>query len=76
METSLACLRPGVRAVVTHIQTPPRLTRRLAELGLIQGTQVICRSRSPWGDVTAIRFRGTVLALRTRDLERIWARWE
>ena len=47
------------------------LRRRLAEFGLVPGTKVRCRYRSPDGGVTAIGLRGAVLALRTGDLRRI-----
>lgn len=71
METSLDSIRPGVRAVVTEINVDPALRRRLRDFGLIPGTVVRCQYRSPWGDVTALKLRGTVLALRTRDLRKI-----
>lgn len=75
METSLDCIRPGVRAVVTQIDVEPVLRRRLRDFGMIPGTVVCCRYRNPWGDVTALQLRGTVLALRTRDLRKIRVRW-
>ncbi len=71
METSLDRLRPGSRAVVIEVNTPPALTRRLRDFGLVPGTAVRCRYRSPWGKVTALSFRGAVLALRTTDLKKI-----
>lgn len=74
METSLDRIRPGARAVVTQIHTEPALRRRLRDFGLIPGTVVCCRYRNPWGDVTALQLRGTVLAMRTRDLEKIRVR--
>lgn len=74
METSLDCIRPGTRAVVTQINTDAALTHRLRDFGLVPGTAVRCRYRSPWGDVTALELRGSVLALRTRDLKKIRVR--
>lgn len=74
METGLDRIRPGVVAVVTQIDTPPALTRRLKAFGLVPGTTVCCRYRCPWGDVTALELRGSVLALRTRDLRKIRVR--
>ena len=74
METGLDCIRPGKRAVVTQINTDAALKRRLREFGLVPGTAVYCRYRCPWGDVTALELRGTVLALRTRDLRKIRVR--
>lgn len=71
METSLDCIRPGARAVVTKVNTDGALQSRLRDFGLVPGTTVCCRYRSPWGDVTALELRGSVLALRTRDLRKI-----
>lgn len=74
METSLDCIRPGVRAVVTKVNTDTALKKRLQDFGLVPGTAVRCRYRSPWGDVTALELRGSVLAMRTRDLRKIRVR--
>lgn len=76
METSLDCIRPGIRAVVTQILVEPVLRQRLQDFGMIPGTVVCCRYRSPWGDVTALSLRGAVLALRTRDLRKIRVRYQ
>ncbi len=45
--------------------------RRLRDFGLVAGTSVCPRYRSPDGAVTALEFRGTLLALRTKDLHRL-----
>lgn len=74
METNLNCIRPGAQAVVTQIHADTRLKSRLRDFGLVPGTVVRCRYRSPGGSVTALEFRGTVVALRTRDLQKIRVR--
>lgn len=74
METSLDRIKPGGRAVVTMIGTDAALCKRLRDFGLVPGTKVTCRYRSPWGDVTALELRGSVLALRTTDLRKIRVR--
>lgn len=71
MVTNLRCIRPGERAVVVEIDTEELLKKRLRDFGLIPGTTVRCGYRSPEGKVTALEFRGTVIAMRTRDLEKI-----
>lgn len=72
MEITLDRLRLGTWAVVTHIDTDPTLRCRLQSYGMVPGTQVYCRYRSPEGSVTALGFRGSVVALRTRDMKKIW----
>lgn len=64
-------IKLGVPAVVAYIDLDENTGRRLRDFGLIPGTRVICRYRSPGGKVTALSFRGMVLAMRTRDLRRI-----
>ena len=71
MEITLDHLRPGMGATVVQIDTKDALRRRLKDFGFVPGTCVCCCYRSPHGDVSAIGFRGSVLALRRRDLARI-----
>lgn len=71
MEISLDRLGLGRLGVVTHIDTDAHMKSRLRAFGMVPGTQVRCRYRSPGGSVTALEFRGSVVALRTRDLQRI-----
>lgn len=71
METNLRCIRPGEKAVVVEIDTEGLLKKRLRDFGFIPGTTVCNSYRSPGGKVTALEFRGTVMAMRTRDLEKI-----
>ncbi|TDX52470.1 FeoA family protein [Orenia marismortui] len=48
--------------------------RRLLDLGLIPGTEVIGKRRSPSGDPTAYLIRGTVIALRSEETSLIEVR--
>jgi len=74
MEIGLDRICPGETAVVTKLETADTLARRLRHFGMIPGTKVRCRYRSPGGSVTALELRGTVLALRTCDLRKIRVR--
>lgn len=64
-------LLPGQQGVVTDITVDQRLKARLYDFGMVPGTAVRCCYRSPDKCVTAIALRGTVLALRTKDLKHI-----
>ena len=68
METRLDLLEPGQQARVELMGVSPDFRERLRDFGLIPGTIVRCRCKSPWRDLTALEFRGAVVALRTRDL--------
>lgn len=74
MEIALSRLEPRHWAVVTRMDMAGELKKRLEDYGLVPGTRVICRYRSPGGDVSAVEFRGAVIALRTRDLEAVRVR--
>ena len=67
-------LRLGQQGIVTCIETDDLLKRRLAAFGVVPGTRVACRYRTPGGSVTALEFRGVVLAMRTQDMRRICVR--
>ena len=72
VEITLDRLGLGQTAVVTGMDTDTFLTQRLQAFGMVPGTQVRCRCRTPGGSVTALEFRGTVVALRTRDMKKLW----
>ena len=75
MQVSLDKLPMGVPATVVHMACPEALRKRLEDFGLIPGTVVLTRYRSPGGGVTALECRGTVLALRTGDLKGVRVQW-
>lgn len=64
-------LRPGERAVVHALGAEGDLRRRLQDIGLIQGTVVLCLGRSPLGDPTAYRIQGATMALRRGDAKKV-----
>lgn len=69
MDISLDRLCSGVWATVVCVDTSTQLRQRLRNFGLVPGTKVRCRYSSPGGDVAAIELRGSVLALRKKDLQ-------
>lgn len=60
-------LQPGQGATVCRLDNPPAMRRRLLDLGLLPGTQVVCVGRSPGGDPSAYRICQAVIALRRED---------
>ena len=71
LEMGLDKLPLGVPGQITQMAENLPLIRRLNQFGLIPGTQICCRYRTPGGSVTAVEFRGTMVALRTRDMSAI-----
>jgi DtxR family Mn-dependent transcriptional regulator len=69
----LSALRPGEAGEILSISRACRglERRRLMDLGVIPGTRVEAIMRSPSGDPTAYRLRGTTIAIRRRQADRI-----
>ena len=63
----LSELKQGSRALVLDIHSGDDIRRRLQDLGLVKGTEVICMQKSPLGDPVAFLIRGAVIALRSED---------
>ncbi|MFN4242615.1 MAG: ferrous iron transport protein A [Tepidisphaerales bacterium] len=54
----------GGRARVVAVRGEPEVRRRLLEMGLCRGVEVVCRRRAWWGDPIEFDVRGYRLALR------------
>ncbi|MFP4015455.1 MAG: ferrous iron transport protein A [Halanaerobiales bacterium] len=59
----------GGSGEITELAAKGKQRRRLLDLGLIPGTTVIARRKSPSGDPIAYLIRGTVLALRKEETD-------
>lgn len=64
-------LAAGERGVIASVDCPPVIARRLMELGLIPGTEVLVVRRAPLGDPLEITVRGVHLSLRRSEARRI-----
>ncbi len=69
---SLSQLPPGACGRIHSLSGAEAMVRRLEDLGLIEGTQVCCAFRAPSGDPAAYFFRGSLIAIRNTDAERIF----
>ncbi|MCL1917750.1 MAG: ferrous iron transport protein A [Peptococcaceae bacterium] len=79
---TLTELKQGHQGVVVGIDSNKQahsgdsMRRRLQDLGLIEGTEVVCVCKSPLGDPKAFGIRGAVIALRAEDSSRVRVQWE
>ncbi|MDE5860050.1 MAG: ferrous iron transport protein A [Oscillospiraceae bacterium] len=64
-------MREGTSATVTRLMNDGSMRRRLQDMGLIEGTSVVCLQRSPSGDPIAYLIRGAVIALREEDSSKV-----
>ena len=76
----LGDLSVGTKARITKINTlNPALKRRLLDMGITRGTEVVVKKVSPLGDPVDILIRGYELCLRKEDLKAIGVeiiKWE
>lgn len=61
----------GSKGTVVSLEAAGIDRRRMLDLGLVRGTTVEALHKSPSGDPTAYSIRGTVIALRGEDAEKI-----
>ena len=64
-------LHPNQSAIVTNLTCEGPERRRLLDLGLTPGTQVVIEMGNPLGDPIAYLIRGSVIALRREQTQQI-----
>lgn len=64
-------LEPGRIARVVSVGGVGAFRRRLLELGLLPGTEVLRVGQAPLGDPLSFRVRGAVLAVRRAEAARV-----
>lgn len=67
MKKELNCLSVGEEGIITFVPEGLRLSRRLFDLGVTVGTPVKCVLKAPFGDPSAYRVKGTLIAVRSSD---------
>lgn len=68
---NLSCLQEGESATVVSLLHTGSMKRRLQDLGIVEGTHILCIQKSPYGDPVAYGIRGAVIALRKEDAQNI-----
>lgn len=64
-------LAQGEAGIVSQLLAAGATRRRLQDMGLIRGTEVVCLHRSFGGSISAYRIRGAVIALRSGDAQNV-----
>lgn len=67
MESRLDKLRPGQKGVVVSIDGDGKVKRRLFDMGLTPGAEVVLRKVAPLGDPVEVTLRGYELSLRKAE---------
>lgn len=68
---SLSTLNKNESAVIVSLDNKGTLRRRLQDIGIIEGTKILCAGKSPLGDPKAYLIKGTVIAIRNADANKI-----
>ena len=71
MSTNLAKLASGVRARITAVGSIGPMKRRLMDMGLLSGEEILVQKVAPLGDPIEIRVKSYSLSLRKKEAEGI-----
>ena len=67
----LSKLPIGSSGKIADLKLDGLLRRRVLDLGMVPGTQVVCVRKSPAGDPIAYQVRGATIALRNENSKQI-----
>ena len=68
---TLRDLKPGQQGVVTAIRTAGSMKRRIMDMGITKGVEILVRKVAPLGDPMELNVRGYELSVRKADAEMI-----
>lgn len=71
MKTSLNTIPLNQLVTINSLNCTGSIKRRLLDLGLIDGANIIPILQSPAGELTAYEIRGTVISIREEDTKKI-----
>ena len=72
MKKRLSELKPGEKGVVSKVVGDREIRRRLLDMGLTRGTEIIVVRRAPLGDPVEFLLKGYNLSLRKRESENVY----
>ncbi|HID16719.1 TPA: ferrous iron transport protein A [Candidatus Bathyarchaeota archaeon] len=72
MEARLSELKPGEGGIISRIVGDRGLRRKLLDMGLTKGTEVVVVRRAPLGDPIELLLKGYNLSLRKGETESVY----
>ena len=63
--------KPGETVTISRILSEKHIRQRLLDLGFVDGTSIKCVLKQRNGEIAAYLVRGTTIALRKEDAQRI-----
>lgn len=71
MVRTLKDLKPGDKAVIVKVDGEGAVRRRLMDMGVTKGAEVLIRKVAPLGDPIEVNIRGYELSFRKSEAEKI-----
>ena len=71
MERSLKELKPGEKGIITKVNGEGAVKRRLMDMGVTRGAEIMIRKVAPLGDPIEVNIRGYELSFRKVEAENI-----
>lgn len=71
MLRTLKELKPGDKTKIVKINGGGMIKRRMMDMGIIKGSEVLVEKVAPLGDPVEIKIKGYSLSLRKSDIEKI-----
>lgn len=62
-------MKKNQRGVITAVKQGGELGRRIRDMGLVPGSEIIIQGRAPLYDPVALRVLGSVLSLRNNEAD-------
>jgi ferrous iron transport protein A len=72
METTLKGCRPGDRVVIVRVGGEGSVRRRLMDMGVTRGAEILVRKVAPMGDPIEVNIRGYELTFRKAEADFIF----
>jgi len=68
---SLRKMAKNQQGTITAVKVAGDLGRRIRDMGLVTGTEIMIQGRAPLNDPVALRIRGNTLTLRNNEADHI-----
>ncbi|ABL78374.1 FeoA family protein [Thermofilum pendens] len=72
MQKKLSELKPGEKGIVTRVEGPSAVRKRLLDMGLVKGTEVVVIRRAPLGDPIELLVKGYNLSIRKAESDYVY----
>jgi len=76
MEKKLSDLAPGEKAIILKVVGTGSVRRRMLDMGLVKGAEIIVIRRAPLGDPIEFRLKGYNLSLRKEEAKNVFVKVE